>query len=359
MPSTQRAAHDRPRCRYPRSHATARDIHTELASVAANAGGCTSCFLDTVESMSAGIFGSESGNHHQGLARTHRLSDGSITFFLAHSELGGQGNVSSYRYAGPTDGEHVLDTDPLTVAPLEKLEPLDERHPADICFLPEVDERDAGYLFVTEEFDRRLVSVYRWEPSRGLELHGRVGQGFPDPGPNLLFLDRVGQQYYLGVASYHWGWGTLLTARDTELFPTCEQGALEVSALRPSPQQHMFPFPVPAGTTQTKLVRDATGEWYLLGYRGDPADDTGATDYVDVYGVTFEPFSISYRQSSVHIIFKPGATSFATTGTHHVEPSGRLLLSSSYRWARDEGPGDSDYVSRVDECPSSIEGPGH
>ena len=35
----------------------------------------------------------------------------------------------------------------------------------------------------------------------------------------------------------------------------------------------------------------------------------------------------------------------------------RLLLSSSYRWARDEGPGDSDYVSRVDECPSSIEGP--
>jgi hypothetical protein len=120
----------------------------------------------------------------------------------------------------------------------------------------------------------------------------------------------------------------------------------------------MFPFPVPAGTTQTKLVRDATGEWYLLGYRGDPADDTGATDYVDVYGVTFEPFSISYRQSSVHITFKPGATSFANTGTHHVERSGRLLLSSSYRWARDEGPGDSDYVSRVDECPSSIEGPG-
>ena len=39
-------------------------------------------------------------------------------------------------------------------------------------------------------------------------------------------------------------------------------------------------------------------------------------------------------------------------GTHHVEPSGRLLLGSSYRWAKDEGPGDSGYVSRVDECPS-------
>ncbi|HEX9529082.1 MAG TPA: hypothetical protein VF951_16410 [Streptosporangiaceae bacterium] len=38
--------------------------------------------------------------------------------------------------------------------------------------------------------------------------------------------------------------------------------------------------------------------------------------------------------------------------THHVEPSGRLLLGSYYRWAKDEGPGDSRYVSRVDECPS-------
>jgi hypothetical protein len=36
-----------------------------------------------------------------------------------------------------------------------------------------------------------------------------------------------------------------------------------------------------------------------------------------------------------------------------VERSGRLLLSSSYRWAEDEGPGTSSYVSRVDECPSS------
>jgi len=55
----------------------------------------------------------------------------------------------------------------------------------------------------------------------------------------------------------------------------------------------------------------------------------------------------------VHIFFRPGDTSFTSTGTHHVEPSGRLLLSSSYRWANEEGPGDSSYVSRVDECPSS------
>jgi hypothetical protein len=32
---------------------------------------------------------------------------------------------------------------------------------------------------------------------------------------------------------------------------------------------------------------------------------------------------------------------------------GILLLNSSYRWAKDEGPGESSYVSRVDECPSS------
>jgi hypothetical protein len=48
-----------------------------------------------------------------------------------------------------------------------------------------------------------------------------------------------------------------------------------------------------------------------------------------------------------------GPTGFTNTGTHHVEPSGRLLLSSSYRWAKEEGPGSSSYVSRVDECPSS------
>jgi hypothetical protein len=350
------SAHEGQRCQYPQSHATAREIRAELNAVATNARGCTSCYLDTIERMSD-IPGE---GHHQAIARTPRLSDGSITFFLAHSEpigIGippprGQGILSEYRYAGPTDAEHILDTDPLTVAPLRTLVDIEERHPADICFLPEVDGRDAGYLFVTEESDTRLVSVYRWDPSGGLVLHDLLDQGFPVPGPNLLFLDRVGRDYYLGVASYHWGWGALLTARDTDLFPTCEQGAMDVSALRPA-RGHMFPFPVPEGTTQTKLVRDANDDWYLLGYRGDPVDDTGADDYIDVYAVSFEPFSISRRLWSVHITLKGGETSFATDGTHHVEPSGRLLLSSSYRWARDEGPGDSDYVSRIDECPSA------
>ena len=55
------------------------------------------------------------------------------------------------------------------------------------------------------------------------------------------------------------------------------------------------------------------------------------------------------KSFSQHIFLRPGDTSFASTGTHYVEPAGRLLVSSSYRWAEDEGPGSSGYVSRVDE----------
>ena len=107
------------------------------------------------------------------------------------------------------------------------------------------------------------------------------------------------------------------------------------------------------GASQVKLIRDGEGAWYLLGFRSDPDDDPNGTDYVDVYGVSFHPFAITPRLYSTHVIFNAGDTGFASTGTHHVEQSGRLLLSSSYAWAKDEGPGNSSYVSRVDECPSS------
>jgi hypothetical protein len=55
----------------------------------------------------------------------------------------------------------------------------------------------------------------------------------------------------------------------------------------------------------------------------------------------------------VHVFFPGGDTGFVSTGTHYVEREGRLLLSTSYRWASEGGPGGSSYVSRVDECPSS------
>jgi len=341
-----------PPCRYPQSHATKRNIRTELDAVAANRRHCTSFYLDTIEAMSNDLFSTEGEDHHQGLARTHRLSDGSIYFFLAHSEVdpGDQGSVSQYRYAGPTDGDHVLSTSPLTVAPMTQLLPIDEQHPSDIVFLPDVNDIDAGYLFVTEEFVNHRVTVYRWEPGHALATQGRIFQGFPVGGPNFLFVDRVGADYYLGIASNNWGWGDLFRARATALFPKCVKGALDVSAFEPA---GMFPFPVLDGPSQVKLVRDGEGQWNLLAFRSDPSDDPNGDDYIDVYAVTFSPFAISYRLFSVHIFFRSGDTGFASTGTHFVERSGRLLISSSYRWAKDEGPGDSSFVSRVDECPSS------
>jgi hypothetical protein len=171
------------------------------------------------------LLSTEGEDHHQGLARTHKLSDGSIYFFLAHSETDkppfpslprDQGSVSQYRYAGPTEQEHVLETSPLTVAPMEQLLLLDEQHPSDIAFLPELNELNGGYLFVTEEYDQHTVVVYRWAPGEEFALHGQIWQGFPTGGPNLLFIDRVGEEYYLGIASTNWGWGTLLSARDRD-----------------------------------------------------------------------------------------------------------------------------------------------
>jgi hypothetical protein len=338
-------------CWYPQSHATARPVREELAAVAQNKDRCSSIYLDTVEGMSDDFPYTEGADHHQGLARSHKLADGSVYFFLTHSETddGDQGSLSSYRFGGPMDAEHVLTTHPLTVAPRQQIVMLNERHPSDVVFLPDVNRLDSGYVFLTREFDRHVVTCYRWDPAAGLALNGDVPQGFPAEGPNFLFLDRVDDIFYLGIASDHWGWGQLLAARDRDLFPKCARGTLDVAAFRP---EGMFPFPV-RGASQVKLVRDGEGAWYLLGFRSDPGDDPHGTDFVDVYGVRFHPFAITPLLYSVHVTFRPGDTGFASTGTHHVEPSGRLLLSSSYRWAKDEGPGDSSYVSRVDECPSS------
>jgi hypothetical protein len=333
------------------------------------AANCTSIYLDTVEGMKkrAGLELSDR-EHHQGLARTHKHRDGSVTFFLSHAEFdgGNKGSLSVYQYRGPTQDEHVLDTSPYTIAPMKQNVLIEERHPSDIVFLPEVNGLEAGYLFVTEEQVMRRLAVYRWDPAQGLVLHGYLRQGFPaihtdgggraTGGPNLLFLDRVGHDYYLGVASNNWGWGKLFIARDRELFPGCRPGGLDIDAFQPAPDG-LFPFPVTGsaiagGASQNKLVRDATGQWYLLGFRSEPDDDEHGEDHIDVYEVTFAPFRISYCLRSFHVAFRSGDTGFASTGTHHVEPSGRLLVSSSYRWAEDEGPGSSGYVSRVDEIPS-------
>jgi hypothetical protein len=61
-----------------------------------------------------------------------------------------------------------------------------------------------------------------------------------------------------------------------------------------------------------------------------------------------------YRLASIDISFRAGDTGFANTGTHYVEESGRLLVSSSYRWDRLLDPVQPPWlVCRVDELPSS------
>jgi hypothetical protein len=177
---------------YPRFTPTARPILDELAAVAANRDLCSSIYLDTLESHSHNElpFGIdwEGEDHHQGLARTHRLADGSVVFFLSHSETdeGDRGNLMHFRYSGPTQGEHVLTTSPLTVAPLTQLLEIEDQHPCDMSFLPEVNNADAGYLFVAEQ--RTLqVRVYRWSAAEGLAVHGVLPQPPLATGPNFVF----------------------------------------------------------------------------------------------------------------------------------------------------------------------------
>lgn len=338
------------RCAYAGSHRTSKPVFEMLDDLVANAAQCSSMYLDTLDQMSK-----ESDDHHQSIARTHRLSDGSVWYFLGHSETddGQQGSISTYRYDGPLDEQHIIETSPRTVAPMKQFLKLDgEQHPSDICFLGDVDHADAGYLFVTEESDKHRLSVYRWSPETGLNLHGHFPHGFPVKGPSFAFIDLVGDTYFLGVASNHWSWVAVYSAKAADLFPGCKQGAINLDAFRSVCPGPLFPF-APAGTpAQMKLIRDSLDEWYLLAFRGDPEDDQ-RRDYVDVYKVQFEPFILSGLIGSVHVKFRGGDTGFATSGSHHVEASGRMLLMSSYRWSKDEGPGDSDYVSRVDEVPSS------
>jgi hypothetical protein len=40
-------------------------------------------------------------------------------------------------------------------------------------------------------------------------------------GPDFVFADRVGDYYYLGIASGHWGWGSSCA----RLPPTCSPSA--------------------------------------------------------------------------------------------------------------------------------------
>jgi hypothetical protein len=345
---------------YPRFTPTARPILDELAAVAANRDLCSSIYLDTLESHSHNElpFGIdwEGEDHHQGLARTHHLTDGSVVFFLSHSETdeGDRGNLMHFRYSGPTQGEHVLTTSPLTVAPLTQLLEIEDQHPCDMSFLPDVNNADAGYLFVAEQRTLR-VRVYRWSAAEGLAVHGVLPQPPLATGPNFVFLGASDDRYLLGIVpAYDGDMGAvcLFTADAAALFPGTVPGELDLSAFHPADAASEFSFPVASRASQVHLATDSTGLHFLLAYRASKDDDETGDDFVDVHPISFEPFAVSPAIASVHIFLRPGKTSFASTGNHYVDRKGRLLISSSYRWAEDEGPGDSGFVSRVDECPS-------
>jgi hypothetical protein len=357
-------------CIYPSSNATSKPIVDMIGLLVANEREASSFYLDTVQGMSNPL-GTEESDHHQGLARTHRLTDNSVHWFLSHSETdpGDQGNLSVYRYGGLLDDAHILrHSRPLTVAPMQQLLPINEQHPSDICFLPDVDNLDAGYLFVTEEFSG-LLAIYAWDPVRllfplgilPLAASGMPQTRFPAKGPNFVFIDLVDGIYHLGVASDNWigpgnnpGAVMLFSARADAVFPTCKQGEMNVSAFGASrPEMFDFPIAPSTGPSQCKLVKDSVGLWSLLVYCGDPGGDPTGPDYVDIYSVQFAPFSINPTAKRVHVVLPKGTTSFCNTGTHYVEPGGRILISSPYRWSNNEGPGTSAYVSRVDELASS------
>ena len=341
------------RCVYPQSFTTAMPLNDTLDAIVANQATAASFYLDTKEEHSNPLY-TEGEDHHQGLARTHRLKDGSIYFFLTHSEMDedDQGQLMQFRYDGPTDGAHVVPTDPLTVAAMTDQQYLDERHPCDLCFLPDVGHEDAGYLFVAESHDRHRVSVWRWEPGASLTSLGEIFQGFPSDSPNWVFLDLVDGTYYLGTAGD--GVGRLFTAAPNRLFPGCKPGVIDLNAFQPASPESVFIVPSLDGASQAKLVCDATGQRFLLGFRSDAPDDPNGTDYVDAYRLRFTPtFAISPRVLTRHVSFPSGDTGFASTGTHYVDGTGRLLLLSSSRWSDDVGPGDASYVSRVDELASA------
>lgn len=346
---------------YPQSNALAKPLCHELHAF----GDCVSMFLDTPDAQCGGCNDDCCGalgqcckeeDHHQGLARTPALSDGSIYFFLSQSGIFTQvGSLMQFKYTGAVDDEHV--TQQGAIAPMQQLVPLaDERHPSDIDFLPDVDTDghvDSGYLFAAKEFDAKTVAVYYWKAGDDLQLLGELHPGLAKP--SHIMVDRVRDYYYLVVLDNTppdpksmTRLGTAFRAYYTDLFPSGTEGSMKVSAFEVLPY---FTFAVDLGS-QAQLVRDSTNTPYVVTYNS-PDDDQFGDDFVHVYDMTFDEanavvtFGSEQPWSPIHFFLPEGGTGFANTGTHYVNANGRLLISSSERWAQKEG---DLWLSRVDEC---------
>src|SRR5437763_1344490 len=77
----------------------------------------------------------------------------------------------------------------------------------DICFLSDIDNADAGYLFVTEENQMRRLAIFFWRQGEDLRQLGFITHEFTNvgekSGPNFLFIDKYLDDYYLGIANAH------------------------------------------------------------------------------------------------------------------------------------------------------------
>jgi hypothetical protein len=69
---------------YPAWHSTAGQMFDELFAASRHQSSSASIYLDTLESQSDSFY-LQGLDHHQGLARTHLLPDGSVFWFLAYS----------------------------------------------------------------------------------------------------------------------------------------------------------------------------------------------------------------------------------------------------------------------------------
>jgi hypothetical protein len=350
---------------YPQSNALDRPLVDVLNSFGND---CVSFFLDTDEGQSCDFpcIG-ESRDHHQGLARTPELSDGSIYWFLSHSELSdsdNRGDLMQFRYGGPVDDERV--TGAGVTAPRTQILALqDEQHPSDIDFLPDIDGFDSGYLFVAKEYGlhgascedcdpagdtcsvvctSHKITVYYWEPGRDLEAIGDIVTDLVKPSHILIDRNQDGY-YYLIILDNTFHAGRPYRARDTDLFPGSGKGSMNVAAFQALPPL------VYTGTlgSQAQLIRESGGAWFVLAYDSDDTDGQG-NDFIRYRPIQLgDNVTLGDETDFVHIILPPGETSFTNTGTHYVDRHGRMLISSSERWSHDRGDPFS-YESRVDEC---------
>lgn len=340
---------------YPQSNALGRLVFDELNAFAHD---CVSIFLDDTQNECGGCFDGGSSccladvccneeDHHQGLARTQELSDGSIYFFLSHSGVqgvGDTGRLMQFRYGGSVDNEHV--TGQGVTAPMEeRLLLADETHPSAIAFLTDVNHLDSGYLFVAKEYDGQKVTVYYWEPGSDLQAIGDIYAGLTKP--SHVLIDKVKDDYYyLVVLDNTFKNGSPYRAHAADLFPSSAKGGMNVSAFQALPY---FKFTGDLGS-QAQLIRDSAGTWFVLVYNS-PDDSGFGNDYVHIRNIQFDDVvTLAFETANpISFSFPAGGTSFTNTGTHYVDKNGRAIISSSERWAQDEG-NPYGWESRVDEC---------